>query len=83
MEIIPKRDEACVGIPSENRAPSKPGIYPLYTKMGMLVHILMTVGSACVLGKVTVLERHAVEYRYGGIWVNFFAFLASALNGGE
>jgi hypothetical protein len=65
MEIIPKRDEACAGIPAEHRAPSKTGVCP-YTKMGMVIEMLITVGSICVLGKVTMRHRHAMN-TYGAI----------------
>jgi len=49
MEIIPKRDEARAGIPAENSAPSTTEICP-YSRIGMVVQILLTVGSICVVG---------------------------------
>jgi len=74
---IPKRDEARAGIPAENRAPSTTEICP-YTRMGMVVQILLTVGSMCVLGRCA--SAACFEYARWNL-VNVFAFLGACGSG--
>ena len=77
MEIIAKRDEARAGIPAENSAPSTTEICP-YTRMGMVVQILLTVGSICVL--VHCASVACFEYARWNL-VNVFTFLGACGSG--